>query len=241
MKPLRILVVDDDQDFAESMGELIELEGHQSVLAYNGIEALEIFKQNNIDIILVDFKMPGINGIETLLEIRKLNSTVPVFMMTAFANKKLINDAKKQGVIEVLDKPLDINELVKIFSGINGLRNILLLDDDRDFANSLSKALIDAGYNVYNAYNTEQAVNYIKENNMQLLILDLRINGKTGIDVWYSIRNIHPDIPTIFITGYADQFLNQIDEIMQSSHIDVLKKPFSPDELIHKIQYINSR
>lgn len=114
MKNIRVLVVDDDKDFAESIGELIELEGYQPVLAYNGLEALKIFKQNNINIILVDFKMPGLNGIETLVEIRKQNPSIPVVLMTAYANTKLINDAIKHGAIEVMNKPVDINKLMQL-------------------------------------------------------------------------------------------------------------------------------
>jgi len=238
MNTLRILVVDDDKDFAESIGELIELEGHQPVLAYNGTEALKIFKQNNVDFILIDFKMPGLNGIETLTEIRKFNLSVPVVIMTAYANTVLINDAKGHGAIEVLNKPFDINKLMNLLSSVKKLHNILLLDDDKDYADSLSVALLDEGYKTYVAYNTEQAINYISDNDIQLQILDIRINGKTGIDLWLSMRKKHFDIPTIFISGYTKHFFDQINEISQISQIEIMEKPFAPHELINKIENI---
>ena len=239
MKPMRILVVDDDRDFAESMGDIIELEGHQPILAYNGIEALEIFKQNNIDLILIDFIMPGLNGIETLLEIRKLNSAVPVVMITAYANKEFINDAKQQGAIDILDKPFNINKLTKIISNIKNPHNVLLLDDDRDFADCLSTALSDEGFEVNVAYNIKQALGCISESEIQLLILDIRIDGETGIDAWYSIREIHPNLPTIFISGYTDQFFDQIEGILKLLQIEVMNKPFAPDELINTIRHLS--
>lgn len=239
MKPMRILVVDDDKDFTESMGELIELEGHQPVLAYNGVEALKIFKQNNIDIILLDIRMPGLNGIETLTEIRKLNLSVPVVIMTAYASTDITKDAIEHGAIEVMNKPFDINKLMNVISSIKQLHNILLLDDDKDYADSLSIALLDEGYMTFVAYNAEQAKNYISDNDIQLQILDIRINGETGIDVWLSMRKKNFNIPTIFISGYAKQFFDQINEISQISDIEIMKKPFSPDELIKKIDNIN--
>jgi len=239
MKPMRILVVDDDKDFAESIGELIELEGHQPVLAYNGVEALKIFKQNNIDIILLDFKMPGLNGIETLTEIRKLNLSIPVVIMTAYASTDITNDAIEHGAIEVMNKPLDTKKLMNMFSCNRQVHNILLLDDDKDYADSLSIALLDEGYKTYVAYNAAQAINYISDNDIQLQILDIRINGKTGIDVWLSIRKKHFNIPTIFISGYTKQFFDQINEISLISNIEIMKKPFSPHELIKKIDNIN--
>ncbi len=239
MKPMRILVVDDDKDFAESIGELIELEGHQPVLAYNGVEALKIFKQNNIDIILLDFRMPELNGIETLTEIRKINLSVPVVIMTAYASTDITKDAIEHGAIEVMNKPFDIKKLMNVISSIKQLHKILLLDDDKDYADSLSIALLDEGYKTYVAYNAEQAINYISKNDIQLQILDIRINGKTGIDVWLSIRKKHFNIPTIFISGYTKQFFDQINEISQISPIEIMEKPFAPDELIKKIDNIN--
>lgn len=235
MTPMRILVVDDDRDFTESIGELIELEGHQSILAYNGVEALKIFKQNNIDIILLDFRMPGLNGIETLSEIRKLNLSVPVVIMTAYASTEITKDAIKHGAIEVMNKPFDINKLMELISSIKQFHNILLLDDDKDYADSLSIALLDEGYKTYVAYDTEQAINYISDNYIQLQILDIRINGETGIDVWLSMRKKHFDIPTIFISGYTKQFFDQINEISQITQIEIMEKPFAPHELLNKI------
>ncbi len=236
MNPMRILVVDDDRDFTESIGELIESEGHQPVLAYNGIEVLKIFKQNNIDIILLDFRMPGLNGIETLSEIRKLNLSVPVVIMTAYATTELTKDAIKYGAIEVMNKPFNINKLMEVISSIKQFHNILLLDDDKDYADSLSIALLDEGYKIYVAYDTEQAMNYISGNDIQLQILDIRINGETGIDVWLSMRKKHFDIPTIFISGYTKLFFDQINEISQISKIEILEKPFAPNELLNKIE-----
>ena len=236
MNPMRILVVDDDRDFTESIGELIELEGHQPILAYNGVEALKIFKQNNVDIILMDFRMPGLSGIETLSEIRKLNLSVPVVIMTAYASRELTEDAIKHGAIDVMNKPFNINKLMKVISSIKQFHNILLLDDDKDYADSLSIALLDEGYKTYVAYNTEQAINYISDNDIQLQILDIRINGETGIDVWLSMRKKHFNIPTIFISGYTKQFFDQINEISQISQIEILEKPFAPHELLNKIE-----
>lgn len=239
MKPMRILVVDDDKDFAESIGDLIELEGHQPVLAYNGVEALKIFNQNNVDIILIDFKMPGLNGIETLVEIRKQNLSVPVVLMTAYADTELVNNATKNGAIEVLNKPFDIKNLMETLSSTKQLNNILLLDDDKDYADSISTVLQNEGYIPYIAYNTEQAVKHITENDIHLQILDIRINGITGIDIWLSMREEYHDIPTIFISGYAEQFCEQIHEIKQSSQVEMMEKPFAPDELIKNIYKLN--
>jgi DNA-binding NtrC family response regulator len=183
--------------------------------------------------------MPGLNGIETLTEIRKLNLSVPVVIMTAYASTDITKDAIEHGAIEVMNKPFDIKKLMNVISSIKQLHNILLLDDDKDYADSLSIALLDEGYMTFVAYNTEQAKNYISDNDIQLQILDIRINGETGIDVWLSMRKKHFNIPTIFISGYTKQFFDQINKISQISPIEIMEKPFAPDELIKKIDNID--
>lgn len=236
MKQLRILIVDDDRDYAESMAELVEIEGYQAVLAYNGMDALKLFKQNNIDLILLDYKMPGLSGIDVLKEIKNYNSSVPVVIMSAFLDTDLLKLAIQTGADEVLDKPVNISKVTSIISSIKNIRNVLILDDDKDFADSLSSVLSNTGYKVYVAYNYEQAINLVMGKEIQLLLLDLKINGETGIDLWHMLRKMHIDVPTIFISGYMDDFFKQIEAILVSSNIDVIKKPFDTEELINKIR-----
>lgn len=72
MDQLHILIVDDDRDFLESISEMVESGGYKTAVAQNGAQALQIFNEENIDLLLMDLKMPGMNGIETYKEIRKI-------------------------------------------------------------------------------------------------------------------------------------------------------------------------
>ena len=69
---LHILIVDDNRDFLESLSEVVESGGYKTAVAQNGAQALQIFKEENIDLLLMDLKMPGMNGIDTYKEIRKI-------------------------------------------------------------------------------------------------------------------------------------------------------------------------
>jgi DNA-binding response OmpR family regulator len=97
---------------------LFEIEGHKVYTAGNGLEAVEIAKSRKLDLILMDVKMPFMNGIEALKLIRKSNPNLPVLMMTAYAelNQKVI--AKEQGIIDWLHKPLDIEKLKDVVNDI---------------------------------------------------------------------------------------------------------------------------
>ena len=238
MKQLRILIVDDDRDFAESMAELVEMNGHEAVLAFNGLSAIKIFKQNNIDLILMDIRMLGLNGVETLKEVNKYNPDIPVAMMTGYSDQPLLDLALKQGVISILNKPVNLEQLKNIFDIAKHASKILLLDDDKDFADSLYEILCIEGYKVSIAYSIEEALQYAQNNVIDILLLDLRLNGKSGIDLWYMLKDKGINIPVIFLTGYAEQFTEQIEKIRCTTKVQVMRKPVAPKELIKMMDAI---
>ena len=114
MKPkLKVLVVDDDIDFSESLRDLLELQGYDATAIYSGYKALEKLKKEKFDIVLMDIKMPGMNGVEAFREIKKINARLVVILMTAFSFEDLTEDAFKEGAFAVLYKPLDIPKLLQ--------------------------------------------------------------------------------------------------------------------------------
>lgn len=238
MKPMRILIVDDDRDFAESMADLVELNGHEAVLAYSGASALKIFRQNNIDLILMDIRMPGLNGVETLNEIKKHNPSIPVAMMTGYTDKPLIDSALDNGAITILDKPLNLEQLTQIINSIKNKNTILLLDDDKDFTDSLYELLCGKGFKVLTANTINKALQLVEENVIDICLLDLRINGKSGIDLCNMLSRKGIETPVIFLTGYADDFNDQIKEISRNKIVKVMRKPFDLAEFVKIIDTI---
>ena len=81
-KPMKILVLDDHVDVAASIGEILELDGHQVTLVHNGLSAVAAFTGSSFDLGLFDVKMPGKNGVESFMEIRKVRPTANVVMMS---------------------------------------------------------------------------------------------------------------------------------------------------------------
>ncbi|MBW7455921.1 response regulator [Paenibacillus sepulcri] len=112
--PYSILIVDDQSAIRRLLRELFELEGLTVYEAPHGRTAIEQVEQNPIDFILLDLKMPDMDGIEALLEIRKFRPTIKVAMITAYGDPDKIDMAKQLGVLAFFTKPFDI-ELVKRF------------------------------------------------------------------------------------------------------------------------------
>ncbi len=104
-RPMKVFIVDDDQDVAESMADLVELRGHEADIANSGEEAIDRFRDHDYDIAFMDVRMPGINGVESFLEIRKFKPAARIVIMTGFSVENLLVQALDNGALTVLYKP----------------------------------------------------------------------------------------------------------------------------------------
>ena len=108
-----LLVVDDMHMACKSLADILRLDGYEVKTATSGQDALKIFEEHKIDCVLTDIKMPTMNGVELLREIKEVAPEVPVMMMTAYATDRLVEDGIRAGALLTLYKPLDINNLRK--------------------------------------------------------------------------------------------------------------------------------
>lgn len=107
----KLLVVDDQMGVRRLLFEAFKEEGFGVELAASGQEALEKVKSDMPELILMDMKMPGMNGLETLHEIKKITDDVLVIIMTAYGELEIVAEAMRLGIKEYVTKPFDINEL----------------------------------------------------------------------------------------------------------------------------------
>ncbi|MCX6280255.1 MAG: response regulator [Bacteroidetes bacterium] len=112
----KILMIDDEPELLEVMKDLLEEENYQVFCASNGAEGIQINEQKNPDLIILDLRMPEMDGIETLRNIRKSDNNVRVVVLTGYGCPDTIRDAADLNVSEYLSKPFENEELVSIIS-----------------------------------------------------------------------------------------------------------------------------
>lgn len=113
MEKIKILLVDDEKEFVETLSERISMRDHKSDVALDGEEALKRIDDDLPDVVVLDLKMPGIDGMEVLRRIRKAYPDVQVIMLTGHGSEKDEKEARKLGAFEYLQKPVEIDTLMK--------------------------------------------------------------------------------------------------------------------------------
>jgi len=104
MDKLRILLVDDEEDFRHLIGAKIKDWGHICMEASRGKEAIKVLKNNDVDIVVLDYIMPEMNGLTVLRNIKKINKDIAVIMFTAYPDKRSISGTDKLGICAYVPK-----------------------------------------------------------------------------------------------------------------------------------------
>ncbi|MBL0702094.1 MAG: sigma-54-dependent Fis family transcriptional regulator [Desulfosarcina sp.] len=125
-----ILIVDDEPSILKSLGGLLSDEGFDVLMASNGYEALKVIDLESPDLVLLDIWMPGIDGIETLKEIKKDNPVIPVVIITGHGTIETAVKAIKLGAFDLIEKPLSID---KIIVTINNALNFRRLEEENQY------------------------------------------------------------------------------------------------------------
>ena len=112
MEKTSILVVDDLRNIRLTLSGILEDRGYNVVTAENGYQAIEAIKEMHFDVILMDIKMPGINGVDTYREVKKIDPKAVVIMMTAYSLEDLVKRAVSEGVYTCIYKPFEIAKVI---------------------------------------------------------------------------------------------------------------------------------
>ncbi|MEQ1829732.1 MAG: response regulator [Pirellula sp.] len=115
----QLLITDDDVDFRTSLGEALNRRGYRTLLASDGLEALDVIRHNNIHLALLDVHMPRLDGLGMLRSLRDTKSTLPCILMSAKLDESIVHQAKQLKTDQLLSKPFSLALLAET------IRNLL--------------------------------------------------------------------------------------------------------------------
>ena len=115
---IQVLLVDDDESVLWTLKELLGVYDFEVETAQSGPEALDILRTNTPDCVVMDIVMPEHSGIEVFREIKPLKPALPVIFMTGYAHSNLEDEARDEGAVDVIPKPIDMKHLISLLSSV---------------------------------------------------------------------------------------------------------------------------
>ena len=230
---VRVLIVDDDRDHAESVADLLGMRGHAVTVAYSGETGLAMFRGSEFDVTLMDVQLPGMNGLQTFFELRKIRPDVKIIMMTGFSVEHLLAQAVEDGAVGILHRPFTENEVVAMLERVRPRGLVVVADDDRAVAADLESVLGRQGYSVQIGRTEREALDAVLAGNIDCLILDLHVPMLSSLEVYLRLKEAGRVMRTILVAGYA------VTESRTPTHPVsdwLLIKPFDPALLLRAIE-----
>jgi DNA-binding response OmpR family regulator len=256
-----ILVVDDERLMCDLLRAVLVRHGHEVLTAMNGREGLLLFRKHHPRFTLLDLRMPEMNGIEVLKQIRAVDPQAAVLILTAWGSDALEQQARQLGVVDFLSKTLSLDVLVEAMertlqqsgqaatpaqaaepagapqaapTAAGDGDFILVVDDEPQIRDLLKRFLSLRGYKVQVASDGQQALTMVEQVPPQLIVLDVYMPGINGVEVLRRLRGRKFTGGVILLTASQDDKLLQ--EALDLGSVDVLGKPVDLERLALAIQ-----
>ncbi len=286
MSEIRVLLVDDEEDYVRTMAERLKIRDLESRVATSGAQALEMVRSEVPDVMVLDLRMPGIDGMEVLERVKEEHPQVQVVILTGHGSEAEEQEARALGAFEYLQKPADTVELIDTIRAAwkrglkvaaeflresreefdrtmeaaawaeagepglavdavrrppkeetpeaEGALKVLLVDDEEDYVRTMAERMEmrELGSDV--ALTGEQALEMLEHDLPDVMVLDLRMPGLGGMEVLRRVKEAHPRVEVIILTGFGSD--EDEAQARRLGAFDYLRKPVDLSDLVATIR-----
>ena len=218
-KKINILMVDDNEKFLKSVAERTRLKGFNVFTATSGKQALEVAQTQHIHVAVVDQKMPDMEGLVVITNLKKLSPDIKTILLTGHGDEKL------RETTEALNSTyFDKQDMGGFWAFLSNLPlgniNIMLVDDNPKFLNTLAERIRLKGYDPYTALNGHEAVEIAKTTRIHLAVVDQRMPDMDGLTVIKKLNEIDSEIKTVLLTAHGDEKIKEATEALSSAYFE---------------------
>ncbi len=219
-KQLNILLVDDEKKFLDTLSERVSYKGFEPFTASTGEEALEIARKTKIDAAVVDLKMPGMDGLETISKLKEINPEIRTILLTGFGDEK-IREAAYALDTAYFEKE-QMGHLWEFLKGIGKKKkfNVLLVDDEKKFLNAISDRVWLKGFQPLLATSGKEAIEIAHKQKIHAAVVDLKMPDMDGLATIEKLKELHPKIHTVLLTGFGDEKIKEAAEGLDSKYFE---------------------
>ncbi len=245
----KILVVDDEYIIRDLLEYSLGKAGYSVCSATSGEGALEILKQESIPVMFIDLGLDidAMTGFKLCEQIRKEHPNAIIYALTGYAKLFDPQEFHNAGFDDFFTKPIDIQAIYQVLRDVfakmdpqNVIERILIIDDDDQFREMLCEMLELEGYAILEASDGEQGIKRQSEQPADLIIVDVIMPGKDGLDTMLDIKDAFPEAKFIMIsgeTGYVAEAKLCMTQILGAR---ILRKPFSRKQILEVIEQLQN-
>jgi CheY-like chemotaxis protein len=231
-EPRRILIVDDNQAFAENLGEILADAGAEVQTASSGAAAVELVQKTRFDLLLSDMRMPVMSGAELVHRIRRLDPGLPAIVITAYTNDDDLLAARQEGLLAVLPKPAPVARLLELVGASRRHGLIAMIEDDAAFSDNLSEVLRAHGFAAVTASSLTETERLGDVSPFAALV-DLRVPGGPDGAAMSRLAAKFPGLPMFVLTAHGDT-------PPPETYLAIFNKPFPTAKLLEELEKLHA-
>ncbi|MBK7859894.1 MAG: response regulator [Archangiaceae bacterium] len=231
---MHYLIVDDNRALADNLAEILRDGGAEVSVAADGSAALSLARGTRFDALVTDMRMPVMGGAALVHQIRQIDPCLPAIVVTAYTGESDLADARREGVLAVLPKPIPIEQLEQLLQVARRDALVAIVEDDAHLADNLSEALRARGFTAVTACSALDAERLGPIAPMAALV-DLRLGDGVPGSVLARLAERFPQLPLIVITGFPDALPSGV-----RPHA-VFTKPFDTHALLASLEQLHLR
>ena len=248
----KILIIDDDAIVRDALMVFLTRSGHDVEIAADGVNGLIVFKSCLPDLVILDRDLPGLSGSEVMSGILAIGRKTQIVILTGYDNIEDADQYLNSGATAFLSKSDGLsNVLTEIDRLLGAARQqtagpgyerapaaepsapetgrILVADDDDDVRTMLCRFLVSQGYAVFSAADGEAALSAVEKQIPDLVLLDITMPAKNGVEVLKVLSEKRPGIGILMITGNEDEETARV--CLRNGAFDYITKPVNLDSL----------
>lgn len=236
-RALTILIVDDHESMRQTLKDILEDEGYQLFTARSGQEAIDLCQEQSFDVILMDVRMPDLNGVETFRRIKNFAEGTRVIMMSAYSVAELKRAALKEGVVAFLQKPLDVDKVLKLIQQSEHPPVLIVMHDQQE-RELVAAYLSQHHYRAYTTSTPTEAIELAQQIRFNIIMIDTNLTSASGLELYLALKQITPTSVTIMLAETDKNFLAQAVEAVRQNAYTFLEKPLDIDRLLSILEQL---
>lgn len=237
----RILIVDDDRHMGETLRDILIEAEYEVVVVQTGLAAMDAVREKGYDLILLDFKMSGMDGLDTFREIKRIREESLIIMMTAFAPEDIVKICISDDTRWALYRDFDPEKiLMQIKEEKNGFL-VMITGGSGRITEEISSAARREEYDIVLARDREEALLYARAGKGMTVLYGATLPVLNALEKYVSLKHTDPRIGLIIPVTYREESRERVVEILKEERYTCIYKPFHLDYVLYIIQEVIAR